>query len=235
MKKASISFVLLVSLVVLCAGASILSMAVSSKYNSVKEYQRIQNRYISESGIDLAVGLFMNYLSNQDYVLTYTKNENDSFCVIDDYAPYLLDEIRLSDNSDEVPIDLVATESSNYLTSVGFLDFSRGGSIEVSFSTFNLKEEFKLSRMCVEVDFMLSQGIENENKHSKINPIYLTVKSKYKGGETLCNVEISDLYIVREPFCQLETEEMGSVSAGIDVTSAKVTYENYQNYRGFNE
>jgi hypothetical protein len=52
LKKASISFVLLVSLVILCGGAAIFNIAMASRYRAKTEYERIENRYIAESGID---------------------------------------------------------------------------------------------------------------------------------------------------------------------------------------
>lgn len=230
LKKASISFVLLVSLVVLCGGAAIFSIVTASRYNAKTEYERMENRYIAESGIYLAVGLFINYLSNQDYVLAYSQNEDGSFHVIDEYSPYLLDEIKASENSDSVSIDLVATESADYLSGIGYLDFKRENGIELSVSTYGQKDSFKLSRICIEPYFLISRKEEASPVKSKINPIYLTVRSKYKGGEVLCNVVISDLYISRQPFRSVTAGRTSSVSAGIDTTRVKVVYDNYQNY-----
>lgn len=76
-KKANIGFTVLIALIVVCCGAAVLSIAGNSKYNAKIEYRRIGDRYIAESGVDLSVGLFLNYLSNKDLVLTYTKNEDD--------------------------------------------------------------------------------------------------------------------------------------------------------------
>ena len=62
--------------------------------------------------------------------------------------------------------------------------------------------------------------------------LYLTTKVNYKGGEVLCNVEITDLYIVRQPFKEIKTVgELASVEAKIDTTSAKIKYNTYQNYK----
>lgn len=230
-KKGSISFVMLVSLIVVCTGATVSALALSGKFSAKSEYNRIANRYINESGIELAVGLFLNYLSNQDYTVAYTKTPDGSYSVSDNYAPYLLDEIRLADNADTVSIDLVAIESADYLSAVGFLDFAREKGIEVSLSTFCDKDNFKLSRMCIEPDFLVSLTEETADKSSRINPVYLNIKTKYKGGEVLCSMKISDLYVVRKPFYELAVGETGSVSAEIDTKKTKVSYENYQNYR----
>lgn len=230
LKKGSISFVLLVSLVVLCAGAVIFNISISSRYNAKIEYERIENRYIAESGVDLAVGLFINYLSNQDYVLAYSQNGDGSFQVVDVYSPYLIDEIKAAESADSIPIDLVAAESADYLSSIGYLDFKRDNGIELSVSTYGQKDSFKLSRLCIEPYFLISRKEENALVKSKINPIYLTVKSKYKGGEVLCNVVISDLYISRQPFRSVTYGELSSVSAVLDTAQAKVVYDNYQNY-----
>jgi len=94
----------MVSLVILCGGTAIFNIAASSRYRAKTEYERMENRYIAESGIDLAVGLFINYLSNQDYVLSYTQNGDGSCQVLDEYSPYLLDEIKRSENVDSVII-----------------------------------------------------------------------------------------------------------------------------------
>lgn len=229
MKKASISFVLLVSLVILCGGAAIFNIAMASRYRAKTEYERIENRYIAESGIDLAVGLFISYLSNQDYVLAYSQNGDGNCQVLDEYSPYLLDEIKMAENSDSVSIDLIATESADYLSGIGYLDFKRGNGIELFISTYEQKDSFKLSRLCIEPDLLIGRHDEETIVKSKINPIYLTVKSTYKGGEILCNVQISDLYIIRQSFKE-SADEISNVSAGIDTSYAKIIYENYQNY-----
>ena len=229
MKKASISFVLLVSLVILCGGAAIFNIAIASRYRAKTEYERIENRYIAESGIDLAVGLFVNYLSNQDYVLAYSPNGDGSFQVLDEYSPYLLEEIKMAETSDDVPIYLISTESADYLSGIGYLDFKRGNGIELSISTYEQKNSFKLSRLCIEPYFLIGRDNEVATVKSKINPIHLTVKSTYKGGEVLCNVQISDLYISRQPFKE-STDAISSVPAGIDTSSAKIIYKNFQNY-----
>lgn len=230
MKRASISFVLLVSLVILCGGAAIFNITIASRYNAKTEYERIENRYIAESGVDLAIGLFINYLSNQDYVLAYTQNEDGSFNVFDEYSPYLLDEIKASENSDTVPINLVATESADYLSSIGYLDFKRDNGIELSVNTYGQRDNFKLSRLCIEPGFLVSKGSEITTVKSKINPIHIAVKSKYKGGEVLCNLQITDLYMTRQPFRSTGTGRVSSISVGIDTTKVKLIYDNYQNY-----
>ena len=104
-KKASIGFTIIIALIIVCCGAAVLSIASGSKYNAKTEYQKIEDRYISESGVDLSVGLFLNYLSNKNIVLAYTKNEDGEYGVIDDYSPYLLEEIRTSEDVDVVPVD----------------------------------------------------------------------------------------------------------------------------------
>jgi hypothetical protein len=231
-RQANISIVLLISLVVILSGATIVVLGINCKYNAKVSYERIENRYIAESGIDLSVGLFLNYLSNQDFVLSYTKNEDGSYSVIDDYSPYLLPEIRLSENRDNIALDLIENESTDYLVSIGFLDFLRDNGIEVSINTFNNKDNFKLSRMCIEYDFLVNNDLgSGTDCQSKINSIYLTIKSKYKGGEVLCNVEIANLNIIRDPFEEIEIGEQASVKARIDINSRKVSYNNYQNYR----
>jgi hypothetical protein len=149
-KNGNISIALLVSLAVLFSGAAIVQLAVNSKYKAREAYERIENRYLAESGIEMAVGLFVNYLSNQEYALAYTKNADDSYSIVDEYSPYLLDEIRQAENEDSVSIDLVVRESNDYLSSIGFLDFARNGGVELAVSIFHDKERFKLSRMCIE-------------------------------------------------------------------------------------
>ena len=65
-----------------------------------------------------------------------------------------------------------------------------------------------------------------------MNPIFLNISAKYKGGEVTANVKISNLYAVRRPFIPVENNEKGSVEAWIDTDSAIIEFENYQNYRG---
>jgi hypothetical protein len=95
-------------------------MTESSKFNTKKEYQRIENRYVSESGVELSVGLFLNYLSNRDLVLAYEKNEDGTYGAVDDYSPYLLEEIKESVNEDIVKLELIENESKDYLASIGY-------------------------------------------------------------------------------------------------------------------
>ena len=59
-KKASIGFTVIIALIIVCCGTAVLSIASGSKYNAKTEYQKIEDRYISESGVDLSVGLFLN-------------------------------------------------------------------------------------------------------------------------------------------------------------------------------
>jgi len=230
-KKANIGFTVLIALIIVCCGAAVLSIASGSKYNAKTEYRRLEDRYISESGVDLSVGLFLNYLSNKDLVLAYTKNEDGGYGVIDDYSPYLLEEIRASEDADIVPIPIIENDSKDYLAGVGYLDFINNGTIEFGINTYGDKESFKLSRMCTEYDFLLSVSDDDTEKRSKLKPIYITVKTKYRGGEVMANVKISNIYAVRVSFDETD-EDIASIHAYIDTTDAVIEYENYQNYRG---
>lgn len=230
MKKGSISIAILISLIVLLSGVSIINLALNEKHRSKDAYERVENRYIAESGIDMAIGLFISYLDNQDYALSY-HNIEGIYSVTDIYSPYLLHEIQESESIDNVSLALIEQETNDYLSSIGFLDFSRDGGVEVSLRTMNDMENFKLSRLCTDPGFVVSRSKETTKVQSSINPIYLTVKSKYKGGEVLCEVQISNIYAVRKPFTEILTGETASVNAWIDVSQAKAEYQNYQNYR----
>lgn len=230
-KKGSIGFTVIIALIIVCCGAAVLSIASGSKYNTRSEYQRICDRYISESGIDLSVSLFLNYLENKDIVLAYAQNEDGGYGVIDDYSPYLLEEIRTSDDVDIVPIPIIENESKDYLAGVGFLDYINNGTIEFGINTYGDKESFKLSRMCTEYDFLLSVADDGTEKRSKLKPVFVSVKTKYRGGEVMANVKISNLYAVRVPFDETE-DQLASIRAYIDTGNAIIELENYQNYRG---
>lgn len=232
-KQANISFVLLVALLTVLSSAALLGVCISGRYNTKTEYERLNNRYIAESGVDTAIGLFMNYLDNQDYVLAYTRLEDGSYIAQDQYAPYLFPEIADAADFGSVNIDFVSRESEDYLTSVGCLDFSGTGYIELCLELPDVKEKFRVTQVCTEPDFILSDGQEHDNseKRSKINPLYLTVKAKYKNGEAMCNVKISDVYLVRQGFSETEPGVMNSVPAYADTGHAKIEYVNYQNYR----
>ena len=231
-KRGNISFVAFAALIVVCCGAALLTVASGSKYNAKKEYQRMEERYIAESGIDTATGLFLSYLSNRDLVLAYTKSEDGVLSVIDEFVPYLADEIKYSDDED-VQIKIVENEARDYLAGIGFLDYIRDESIQLCINTFGNKEGLKLSEMCTEYDFLLSlPGDDNdENRRSRLKPIYLTVKSKYLGGEVTASIKISNLYAEREAFPDIGEGETGSVIAFIDTDNAEIEFENYQNYR----
>lgn len=230
-KKGNICFTILISLIVICSGVTILTVAANSKYNTKTEYERIKSRYICESGVDMTLGLFINYISNQDLTLTYRKTNEGEYSAIYEYSPYFLNEISLSENKDKVPLEIISTETKDYLVSIGNLDFIKEGDIEVYINTFEKKEDFRIVNMCIEPDFLISKETEEENKESKIKPIYLTLKSKYKEGEVFCDVKISGLKAVRKPFYEISEDEMGNVEAWIDTKDIKIEYENYQNYR----
>lgn len=230
-KKGNINLVLLMALIVVLGSSVITGLAVKSKYDSKATYVRLENRYIAESGIDLSAGLFLNYLANKEFVLSYTKNEDGSYSVLDAYSPYILDEIRGNENADTLSLSVISAECNSYLSSIGYFDFSRGGGVEISISTFWNKDNFKLSRLCIEPNFLTSNLPETINKQSKINPIYLNIKSKYKGGEIMCNAIISNLRVVRQPFKEIAVGENASVTAHIDISNGDTQYQNYQNYR----
>ena len=175
--------------------------------------------------------MFINYLDNRDIEVSYLKNEDGSFTVNDVFSPYILDEIRDTDE-DSVLIDIVSKEARNYLISLGYLEYSKSGDIELKVNTFSQSEKFKLSSMCIEPDFLISRTLETEEQRSMLSPIYLTVTSSYNNGNVLCNVKISGLYAVRNPYPDINVGEMGSVSAYIDTQNVKIEYESYQNYGG---
>ena len=230
-KRANLSFAVFTALLVICCGAALINISVSSKYNSKTEYQRIKNRYVAECGIDTAVGLFINYLDNRDMEVSYMKNEDGSYSVNDVYSPYILDEIK-NIYYESVTLDIVSKETRSYLVSLGYLEYSKSGDVELKINTFGEPEKFKISQMCVEPDFLISTFLETEEKRSLLNPIYLTVTSSYNNGNVLCNVKISGLYAVRNPYQDINVGEMGSVSAYIDTTNVQIEYESYQNYGG---
>ena len=68
----------------------------------------------------------------------------------------------------------------------------------------DVKEKFRLTQVCTEPDFILSTDAESKDdqRRSKINPLYLTVRAKYKNGEVMCNVKISDVYLVWQGFSE---------------------------------
>lgn len=230
-KKAGIHIVLLVGLVTVCAGAAILSIGISGKYHAKENYERMENRYIAESGVELALGLFLNYLDNQDYVMQYQRNEDGGYEITDAYAPYLIDDIRQLEDADSIPIRLVETDSCDYLSSVGYLDFKRGSGISFELNTFSQKENFKLSRLCIDPGFVVSRIAESNEVKSRMNPIYADVKVQYKGGEVTCKIRISGILAQRSPFYAISIGEAGSVSAKLDTSKVKADYINFQNYR----
>ncbi len=230
MKKGSIGITVLIILMVLLSGASIVKLAVNEKHRAKESYERIENRYIAESGIEMAASLFLCYLENQEYALSY-QNIGGAYLVSDVYAPYLVHEIQETHDADEMNVSIVEQEANDYLSSMGFLDFSRDGGVEVILRTMNDTEGFKLSRLCTDYGFVVGEKGETTEVKSRINPVYLTVKSKYKGGEVMCNIQISDLYAVRKPFAEIDSDERDSVKAWIDVSCVKTEYQNYQNFK----
>lgn len=232
-KKGNISFVALVALIVVCCGAAVLAVAANTKYNAKSEYQRVEDRYIAESGIDTAIGLLISYISNRDFVLPYEKTDDGGYVASDKFVPYFLDEIKNANDDDTVYIPIIENECKDYLASVGYLEYMKDGVIKLGIKTFGDKKRFIISEMCIQPNFLLSRGAEaGGTKKSKLNPIFVEVKTKYRGGEVNASVKISNLYAVREAFLELEPNENGSVKAYVDTSKAKIEFENYQNYRG---
>ncbi len=228
MKRGSISLVLLVSLLVVTAGAAITATAINSRHHARDSYIRLQNRYLAESGVDLAIGLFVNYLASQDYVLTYQRTES-GYLLMDQYAPYLTVEIAQSSETDNIKMQLVSTECSDYLSSIGFLDFSRDGGVSLFVAGYGQKEQLRLSHMGYESGFVLAQ--DSSPSVSRLRPVSLTVTSKYKSGEVLCTAEITGLKIKRGKLPSAESGQLASTNAAILTDEATIKYTNYQNYR----
>jgi len=227
-KKGSIAISVFTALLVICTGAIILNICTASKYNTKTDYEKIKNRYIAESASDTSVSLLLNYIENREMVLEYEMHTDGSFFVLPEYSPFLLDEIKYA-TSDEAEISLISTETKNYLLSSGCLDFMREDSeLLIKVKTFGDKEKFRITEMCTEPDFLLSDVPEEEDteKRSKLNPIYITVKSKYNSGEVKCSIVIDNLYAVRGAFKENET----NCPCHIDTSNAEIKYENYQNY-----
>lgn len=230
-KSGNINLCLLIALIAVLSASVISALAINSKYNAKEANLRLENRYIAESGVDLAAGLFLNYLSNRDFVITYEQNADGSFTVNDLFSPYILDEIKNAENTDMIPLDIVSNECNSYLSNAGYFDFTRNGGVNVKIQTFSQKDNFKISGMCITPNFLSSSKPETESKFSRINPIYLTVTSKFKGGEVMANIIISNLKIKREPFKEVTGGNRSSVSASIDTSGCKIAYQNFQNYR----
>ena len=227
-KKGSIAISVFTALLVICIGAVILNICVASRYNTKTDYERIRNRYIAESASDTAVSLLLNYIENREMVLEYEVYPDGSVSVLPEYSPYILDEIKTA-TTDEVEISFISTETKNYLLSAGCLDFMREESeVSIKIKTFGNKEKFRITQMCAEPDFLLSDNVDAESgeKRSKLNPIYITVKAKYNSGEVKCSIVIDNLYAVRESFKESET----NTPCRIDTSNAEIKYENYQNY-----
>ena len=231
-KKANISLVMLTCLICISAGAVILNVAVNSKVRAKTEYERIENRYIAESGVDLATGLFISYLENRDITASYESDGDDSCFIIDSLCPYIIDEIEENPDIDEVRMRLIEKETRDYLVAMGYRDFGKADSLIISVITYGMGEDFKISSLCTEPDFLISDGLEIIEKKSLLKPIYINIKSKYPNGNVLANIKISNIYAEREPFKPLDEGEMGNVKIRLDTENIKTEYENYQNYGG---
>ena len=231
-KKGNIAFSILIVLFVMCIGAVVISLAASSRDNARVQYERLSNRYIAESGVDMSVGLLVNYIGNRELTATYKADEDGKCYMVEDYMPYLLDEIENSDD-ENVGIDIVASETRDYLSSIGYVDYKKDGSLTLSIDVTD-KENFKISNLCIEPDFVTDTGSDKDRK-SKLRPIFVTVKTNYPNGNVLCNVKLSDIYAKREAFEELNENEIGNCKIELDVNEIKIEYINYQNYGGTKE
>lgn len=228
-KKANISFVLLAALLTVCSGAAILNISASSKYKAKNEYERIASKYVSESSIDLAVGLFINYIGNRDLTITYEKDETGNYYISEKFSPYILDEIAEDSDKDEIFIEIVSNEAKNYLASIGYIEYKKDSTVRLYANTFGNSDGLKIANMCIEPEFLISAG--SGIKRSKLKPVYLTVKASYPGGNILSSIKISNLFAVRDAFTETG-EGYGNASVSIDTSAAEIKFENYQNYGG---
>lgn len=229
MKNANICFTVLLVLLILSAGFATLNISSAVRYAEKESYERSSNRYITESGITLAEGLFLNYLDSRSYALSYEDNGGE-YSSITGFTPFLLDEI--SEGTDEsVRLPLIENEAKSVMADMGFRGYRSFGDITVSLETFGDADGLKLANLCREPDFLIGHSGETGEKRSKIKPVYLTVISEYKGGRVMCNMKIDGLYLVRGAMHDLGGETLGSVSAYIDTSNCEVEYENYQSFQ----
>ena len=228
-KEANISFVLLAALLTVCSGAAVLNIAASSKYKAKSEYERIASKYISESSIDLALGLFINYIGNRDLTVTYEKDESGHYYISEEFSPYILDEIEEGSDGDEIFIEIVSNEAKDYLASIGYLDYKKDSTVNLFVNTFGNSDGLKITNMCIEPNFLISAdgGIQR----SKLRPVYLTVKATYPGGNILTDIKLSNLFAERGSFSEI-SEGYGNAAVKIDTSDAEIEFENYQNYGG---
>ena len=139
------------------------------------------------------------------------------------------------EDEDDVLIDIVSSEARDYLKSIGYFDFKKSDSIRVYVSTNGDKENLKLTNLCSTPDFLVSYGNDTgKSNKSLLNPIFVTVKTDYPGGNILCNVKLSNIYIKRGEFEETQPGEMGNVTAFLDTSEIKTEYINYQNYGSYN-
>lgn len=233
-KRGNLAIVMLAGLIILMSTACLLNLSISDKAAVKQQYERMENRYIAESGVDVAIGFFENYIANQIYSLEYVKT--DTGYILDDrFSPYLIDDIRLAENSDSVNIAIVENEANAYMSNIGFIDFKRDNGISIDINTFSQKDNFKISRLCIDNGFAESNtagGSASFSVSSRINPIYLTVKVRYKSGEVICNVRLENIVVKRQQFKPLyNVGDSGNVQVRTDTSNIKIIYDNYQNYR----
>ena len=234
-KKGNIAFTLVVALLVVCGGAAILNIASTGRYNAKTEYERIENRYISESGIDIAVGLFINYLSNRQLTVSYESDGEGNINVISQYSPFILDETATEEN-DEIYIEIVSDETNDYLSSIGYPDFKKAGGVKLFVNTYGDIDSLRISNMCTEPDFLIAFEPETEGeKRSLLNPVFLTVLTEYRGGRVMSTLKLSNIYAVRNKFENIGPNEIGNTKIHLDVDNIKIEYIGYQNYGGYDK
>lgn len=232
-KRGNISLVMLTALITVSVGAVLLNMAVNSRANTKTEAKRIQNRYIAESGVDLATGMFINYLQNRELTASYETDADGNSFIIGDLCPYLADEVKDNPDMDEVPIEIIEKEARDYMISLGYSNFERADSLKVRLVTNGQADNFRLDSMCTEPQFLISDGTEYGEKRSLLKPIYLKIQSRYPNGNVIANIELDNIYAVRDAFSETEEGKMGNVKVRIDTDGVQVKILNYQNYGGW--
>lgn len=233
-KTGNVTVVMVTGIIFALTSAAALNMIVFDRKAGNQYRDRIENRYLAENSIDLAIGLFRAKIENQIYILPYEKNYDGYYQLIDENSPYILFDIASADNSKNyIELSGIGSECKQYYNKIG-IDIGSEYEIRFKLNTFYDKDRFKLTRLSADQGFYMSTVTSNSteyNTSSSCTDISVTAEVEYKGGHVLCDMILSNVEIQRCDFKNISNlGEKGTVKAKLSFENSELKIQNYQNY-----
>ncbi|MDD6482953.1 MAG: hypothetical protein PUF72_00025 [Clostridiales bacterium] len=223
-KRANMSIVLVVWLIAMTSGIAVLSYSISSKYKAKQFENRMENRYVSESGVDLILGLVEDCISQYNAMINYEKNDIgyefiNSPCIFD--IDRTGGDVIWGDYG--VRLDLIEQEAVDYLVGLGYQGYNEDNSIQIEVVTDDIKK-LQISQLVNDAEFHQNNS---GNATADMLPLDVHIYIKYGGGCIDCLSRWSDIKIIRGSF---GSSDVGGVPVYADTSGMRIDILKYDNY-----